>query len=141
MLGIEANSWYTSFTRWMRSDERALTLRRIGELVDESTKIINDTSEQESKRKLKLRVKTKLRSSILGLRNLGTTYEDDIATRSHIDHIIEDIENIVGKYIDNDNDTAVNSSVDNDTSHGVGNETPNETFRNVMDPWKPPTHH
>ena len=103
MLGIEPNSWYTSLTRWLRGDERTVFLRRIGELVDEATKILNDDKDNsETKKKLKKRIATKLRASAIGLNNLRITYEDDVATKSHIDHIIENIDNLVGiENIDN----------------------------------------
>lgn len=92
MLGIENLNWFSSFTRWMRTDDRHVCVRRLVELTEEIEKILDSKDIY-----LKDRVEKKIPGFLEGLGHLRTTYEDDVATSSHLQLLGERVKNCLEK--------------------------------------------
>lgn len=86
LLGIEVDGWLTPWTRWLRADDRAVCLRRISEIVDESNNLLSRDGTND---KLREKIVIALQAAVPGLKNLRKTYEDDVSTSAHIDLIVE----------------------------------------------------
>jgi hypothetical protein len=89
---IESNSFFhpAFLLRWVRGDNRILTVKRIDELISKSAEMI-DRLDGESVKSLKQH----LTDSQRGLINMKQTYEGDITIISSIERLIDKIATIV----------------------------------------------
>ena len=95
LLEIECTTFSTWIYRWMRGDGRMICLRRLNEILNES--IIKVKESQKNKR-LRDKFLAHLDNSRPGLKNLLQTYSEDVATKSHIELLIERVDETLSEY-------------------------------------------
>jgi len=89
---IESNTiWYpASVLRWLRGDNRVLSIKRIDELICKGSELLKKMEDKEKENML-----THLIESRNGLNNLKQTYESDLTIIASIDRLLDKIHVLV----------------------------------------------
>lgn len=98
-LVIESAWTSTSIYRWLREDTRHNTVKRIGEILEETNNILRVGSSSNSREyvsdEYRGRVMSQLGRTSIGMVNLRTTYESDPTITAHFDVLLERIETML----------------------------------------------
>lgn len=93
-ISIEYYHWLSSISRWLRTDDRHICLKRLSEITVECKTVLKNLRHEKSNidhEKIEKRIQKGMHESIKGLMNLKKTYENDTTTLAYLDIIIENI--------------------------------------------------
>ena len=91
--GISSNSLFHNLYRWYSGSSREKTIIYLNELLRDSQKVIidnNKTKDMDILISLQ-QLEKEMRNSVVGLKKLKITYQNDIPTCSEIDLVVENI--------------------------------------------------
>lgn len=92
LFGIESNTYWSSWSRWLRADDRDVCMRRVGEIIDECATLLEKDGTHE---KLRGKINSSLTMARRGLGNLKKTYEDCVRTSAIVDLLMEKITDLI----------------------------------------------
>ena len=95
LLSIEPVGYIPTWVvRWYRGDDRTFMLRRLNELWDEAKKKLADAKTVREKE----RILTHLHKGLRGLGNLKQTYGDDVATKAHLELLMDAVQDLLKRF-------------------------------------------